>query len=50
MGMCPDPVNYLVQIQKEVPGSNGNFVTAMQYPGEFNTQALNLPEIILPLA
>ena len=49
MGMCPERVHYVCSIQKEVPGA-GNFVTAVQWPGQFNTADVNLTEQVFPLA
>ena len=34
---------------KEGPGA-GNFVTAVQWPGQFNTADVNLTEQVFPLA
>ena len=48
-GMCGSPCFYRCEIHKEVPGNNGNFVTAVKVPGVFNSPMVNMPEQIIPL-
>ena len=47
--MCGSTCFYRCEIQKEVPGTNGTFVTAVKVPGKYNSPMLNLSEQILPL-
>ena len=49
LGMCGSTCYYRCEIQKEVPGTNGTFVTAVKVPGKYNSPMLNLSEQILPL-